>query len=68
MTWFYVALHCIILFSVLHLITSPPLKVRYNTRTGLPAGALNVVTGLGGDAGVPLSSHMDIDKISFTGR
>ena len=34
---------------------------------GLPAGALNVVTGLGEEAGVALSSHPDINHISFTG-
>ena len=34
---------------------------------GLPAGALNVVTGLGPDAGAPLSNHTGIDKLSFTG-
>eukprot|EP01038_Epipyxis_sp_PR26KG_P006105 gene6105-8415_t len=34
---------------------------------GLPAGALNVVTGLGADAGTPLTLHDDVDKISFTG-
>jgi betaine-aldehyde dehydrogenase len=37
------------------------------TEAGLPAGALNVVSGLGPDAGGPLSNHDDIDKISFTG-
>jgi len=34
---------------------------------GLPNGVLNVVTGLGPDAGQPLSEHPDIDKIAFTG-
>eukprot|EP01036_Dinobryon_divergens_P033043 gene33043-42753_t len=34
---------------------------------GLPQGALNVVSGLGADAGGPLSNHPDIDKLSFTG-
>ncbi len=34
---------------------------------GLPKGVLNVVTGLGPDAGQPLSEHCDIDKIAFTG-
>ena len=34
---------------------------------GLPAGALNVVTGLGPDAGGPLSNHTGVDKLSFTG-
>lgn len=37
------------------------------TAAGLPAGALNVVTGLGADAGGPLSAHSDVDKVSFTG-
>lgn len=34
---------------------------------GLPAGVLNVVTGLGPDAGAPLSEHPGIDKLAFTG-
>mmetsp|Transcript_21587 Transcript_21587/g.43546 ORF Transcript_21587/g.43546 Transcript_21587/m.43546 type:complete len:502 (+) Transcript_21587:76-1581(+) len=34
---------------------------------GLPAGALNVVSGLGPDAGGPLSNHPGVDKLSFTG-
>lgn len=34
---------------------------------GLPAGALNVVTGLGEEAGAALSGHTGIQHISFTG-
>lgn len=34
---------------------------------GFPDGALNIVTGLGGEAGAALASHRDIDFISFTG-
>ena len=34
---------------------------------GLPAGALNVVTGRGATAGACLASHRDVDKIAFTG-
>lgn len=34
---------------------------------GLPAGVLNVVTGLGSEAGQALSMHPGIDKIAFTG-
>ena len=34
---------------------------------GLPAGALNVVTGLGSEAGAALSAHPGIAHMSFTG-
>ncbi len=34
---------------------------------GFPEGALNIVTGLGEEAGAALSSHRDIDFLSFTG-
>ncbi|MFY2824383.1 aldehyde dehydrogenase family protein [Ruegeria sp. MALMAid1280] len=34
---------------------------------GLPAGALNVVPGLGAEAGATLSGHPGVDHISFTG-
>jgi phenylacetaldehyde dehydrogenase len=34
---------------------------------GIPAGVVNVVTGLGETAGAALSAHMDVDKIAFTG-
>ncbi len=36
-------------------------------QAGLPAGALNVVTGLGEEAGAALASHPGIHHISFTG-
>ncbi|ESQ27656.1 hypothetical protein EUTSA_v10018437mg [Eutrema salsugineum] len=34
---------------------------------GLPPGVLNVLTGLGSEAGAPLASHPSVDKIAFTG-
>ena len=40
---------------------------RIADEAGLPAGVLNVVPGLGPDAGAPLSEHPGIDKLAFTG-
>jgi alpha-ketoglutaric semialdehyde dehydrogenase len=34
---------------------------------GLPRGVLNVVQGLGGEAGPPLVESLDVDLVSFTG-
>ena len=36
-------------------------------QAGLPAGALNVVPGLGAEAGAALSAHKGVHHISFTG-
>ncbi|CAK8563055.1 unnamed protein product [Lathyrus sativus] len=34
---------------------------------GLPPGVLNIVSGYGPTAGASLASHMDVDKLAFTG-
>ncbi len=34
---------------------------------GIPDGVVNIITGLGEDAGAPLAAHPDVDKIAFTG-
>uniref|UniRef100_A0A0C9S9Y8 TSA: Wollemia nobilis Ref_Wollemi_Transcript_5624_1981 transcribed RNA sequence n=1 Tax=Wollemia nobilis TaxID=56998 RepID=A0A0C9S9Y8_9CONI len=34
---------------------------------GLPEGVLNVISGYGPTAGAAIASHMDIDKVAFTG-
>jgi aldehyde dehydrogenase (NAD+) len=34
---------------------------------GVPAGVVNVVTGLGKEAGHALAAHRDVDRIAFTG-
>jgi aldehyde dehydrogenase (NAD+) len=48
-----------------------PLSAHLFARTchevGLPAGVLNVVHGLGAEAGAALVEHPDVDLVSFTG-
>ncbi|KAJ6104830.1 hypothetical protein N7523_011150 [Penicillium sp. IBT 18751x] len=34
---------------------------------GFPPGVINVISGFGRTAGAAISSHMDIDKVAFTG-
>jgi aldehyde dehydrogenase (NAD+) len=40
---------------------------RLALEVGIPAGVLNVVTGLGAEAGSALADHPDVDHLSFTG-
>lgn len=32
---------------------------------GLPPGVLNILTGLGNEAGAPLSTHPNVDKVQL---
>ena len=34
---------------------------------GVPKGVINVVTGLGAEAGAALAAHPDVDRVAFTG-
>ncbi|MGH3502863.1 MAG: aldehyde dehydrogenase family protein [Nocardioidaceae bacterium] len=43
------------------------LLMRYLTEAGLPDGVGNLVLGAGPEAGAPLSTHPDVDLVSFTG-
>lgn len=36
-------------------------------KAGFPPGVVNIISGLGKTAGAALASHMDVDKIAFTG-
>jgi aldehyde dehydrogenase (NAD+) len=40
---------------------------KISEKAGLPKGVLNIVTGFGNEAGSALSSHPDINQITFTG-
>ncbi|KAI0155716.1 aldehyde dehydrogenase [Pestalotiopsis sp. NC0098] len=48
-----------------------PLSILYFanliTQAGFPPGVVNIVNGFGAEAGKALASHMDVDKIAFTG-
>ncbi|WCJ38404.1 aldehyde dehydrogenase 2B7 [Euphorbia peplus] len=48
-----------------------PLSALYVSKlfheAGLPDGVLNVVSGFGPTAGAALASHMEVDKLAFTG-
>ncbi len=43
------------------------LLMHYLHQAGLPAGVANLILGAGPDAGAPLSTHFDVDLVSFTG-
>ncbi|OIV93905.1 hypothetical protein TanjilG_05608 [Lupinus angustifolius] len=56
---------------VLKTAEQTPLSALYVARlfleAGLPPGVLNIVSGYGPTAGAALASHMDVDKLAFTG-
>lgn len=56
---------------VLKTAEQTPLSALYVARllheAGAPEGVLNIVSGFGPTAGAALASHMDVDKLAFTG-
>jgi aldehyde dehydrogenase (NAD+) len=48
-------------------VLTPLLLGELLLEAGLPPGVVNIVTGFGETAGAALASHMDVDKIAFTG-
>ncbi|XP_027360661.1 aldehyde dehydrogenase family 2 member B7, mitochondrial-like isoform X3 [Abrus precatorius] len=56
---------------VLKTAEQTPLSALYVSKllheAGLPPGVLNVISGFGPTAGAAIASHMDIDKLAFTG-
>lgn len=49
-----------------------PLSALYAAKlvkeAGIPAGVVNVISGFGKIAGAAIASHMDVDKVAFTGK
>lgn len=37
------------------------------TQAGFPPGVVNIIPGFGPTAGAAIASHMDVDKVAFTG-
>ena len=50
-----------------HTPASASFFARLALEAGVPPGVLNVVHGLGAEAGAPLVDHPDVDLVSFTG-
>ena len=50
-----------------HTPASASYFARLALEAGVPPGVLNVVHGLGDEAGAPLVAHPDVDLVSFTG-
>jgi alpha-ketoglutaric semialdehyde dehydrogenase len=50
-----------------HTPASASFFARLALEAGVPEGVLNVVHGLGAEAGAPLVAHPDVDLVSFTG-
>jgi aldehyde dehydrogenase (NAD+) len=56
---------------VLKAAEQTPLSILYFANlikeAGFPPGVVNIINGYGRDAGAALASHLDVDKIAFTG-
>lgn len=56
---------------ILKLAEQTPLSMLYFANlvreAGFPPGVVNIINGHGKDAGAAIASHLDIDKVAFTG-
>ncbi|KAI2632177.1 aldehyde dehydrogenase [Hypoxylon sp. NC1633] len=59
--------NCVVLKSAEQTPLSALVFAQFVKEAGFPPGVLNIVSGFGKVAGAALSSHMDVDKIAFTG-
>jgi aldehyde dehydrogenase (NAD+) len=59
--------NCVVLKTAEQTPLSALVAAQYFKEAGFPPGVVNVISGFGKVAGAALSSHMDVDKIAFTG-
>ena len=59
--------NCVVLKPAEEACLTPIRITQLAQEVGFPAGVINLVTGLGEEAGAALSAHPDIDFLSFTG-
>ncbi len=59
--------NCVVVKPSEYAPVSSTLAARLLTEAGLPAGVVNVVQGLGAEAGAALCAHAGVARISFTG-
>ncbi len=60
--------NCIVLKPAEQTPLSALAVARLAQEVGFPDGVINVVPGFGETAGAALTSHMDVDKVAFTGE
>ena len=56
-----------IVFNLQRILRRPPLRWLRLCGSGIPEGVVNIVHGTGSEVGNAITSHPDIDLISFTG-
>lgn len=59
--------NCVVMKTAEQTPLSALVFTQFIEQAGFPAGVFNLVSGFGKTAGAALSSHMDVDKIAFTG-
>ncbi|KAJ4306721.1 aldehyde dehydrogenase (NAD(P)(+)) ald5 [Collariella sp. IMI 366227] len=59
--------NCIVMKTAEQTPLSALVLAQFVKEAGFPAGVLNIISGFGKVAGAAISSHMDINKVAFTG-
>jgi len=59
--------NCVVLKTAEQTPLSALVAASFIKEAGFPPGVINIISGFGKIAGAAISSHMDIDKVAFTG-